>query len=460
MEKALLSSQATSTNRIRKLEEQVASISAELHRMHQQLNSTPGPNKPTGTNPKRGRSTAYPSNQCTYIPATPCPQKPTNENLNWAKRLTAGTDQQEEQFTTIARKKNKPVPITIIPKALPGVEREVIITCETQFANIDRAKFADYALNRFNHAIRHSADITQLPFILARINSNNKLVLTTNPTTPATAYKPYMQILANEIKSLKPTEGYINTRWSKFLVHNIPTNATLPAVKANIESTYPSLSLTQDPRWLVPTERRLNKSSSTIVVSLVGAIDLEHLGTTSLAICNHMCCITEYFSWTPSSHCRNCQGYGHHTKLCKAEKPTCAICAQPHSTKDHLCTIPTCRAGNACTHPPLKCAPCGPAHKATDPLCPIRIRLIAESQNKAPAPEQDESIEQQLWVHACAGLNTTCPFPSDSCLSLFSLCLLVCLFIFVEDWLRVSLFCFVLFLCRWECLGHSRTSCT
>jgi hypothetical protein len=183
----------------------------------------------------------------------------------------------------------------------------VIITCKTHInSNEYRTKLADYALNRFNYTIGRSADITLPPFILARMNSNNKLVLTTNPTTPANAYAPYLPMLSTEIRALKPTDPRINGRWSKFLVHNVPTNANLSDVQAEIESTYPSLHFAQDPCWLVPTERRLDKTSSTLVLSLIGVIDLKRLGTTSLAICNRMCRINAYFSWTPASHCNHC----------------------------------------------------------------------------------------------------------------------------------------------------------
>jgi hypothetical protein len=107
-------------------------------------------------------------------------------------------------------------------------------------------------------------------------------------------------MLSAEIKSLQPMDPQINGRWFKFLVHNVPTKANLTHVKAEIESMYPSQHLAQDPRWLVPEECRLNKTSSTLIVSLIGAIDLKRLGTTSLAICNRMCCINAYFSWTPA----------------------------------------------------------------------------------------------------------------------------------------------------------------
>jgi hypothetical protein len=109
------------------------------------------------------------------------------------------------------RKNKKPMPITIIPKALPRIEREVIITCETPIKDDEYHKQLEaYALSRFNHTIRISADINLLPFILARINSNNKLVLMTTLITPATTYKPYLPMLSAEIKALKPMDPRVN----------------------------------------------------------------------------------------------------------------------------------------------------------------------------------------------------------------------------------------------------------
>jgi hypothetical protein len=82
MEKALLSSQATSTNHIRELEKQVASITAELHHTRQQHSTTPAPNKPTGYNPKRGRFSACTPTQCVCTPAALHPHNPTTNNLS------------------------------------------------------------------------------------------------------------------------------------------------------------------------------------------------------------------------------------------------------------------------------------------------------------------------------------------------------------------------------------------
>jgi hypothetical protein len=287
MEKAILSSQATSTNRIRELEKQVASITAELHCTRQQQNATPAPNKPTGNNPERGRSSARAPTQRTGAPAAPRPHKPNTDDLTWAARITAAAENNDKPFTTVSRKKKKPAPPPLIPKSLPRIEREIIITCDLSMVpDAERKEFSDRALRIFNTIIVWSAEIDLPPFILARTNSNSKLVLTTNHTTPAAAYKPYLQLLTNRMERFTPTTSEINTRWSKFLVHNIPTDALPSVIKEQIELTYPTLHLAQTPRWLVPTDRRTNKQASTLVIALLDTIDLKHLGTTTLTVCN------------------------------------------------------------------------------------------------------------------------------------------------------------------------------
>jgi hypothetical protein len=297
MEKAILSSQATSTNCIRELEKQVASITTELHHMHQQQNATPAPNKPTGHNPERGRSSARAPTQHIHAPAAPHPHNPTSDDLSWAARLTTAAHTNEKQFTTVTHKEKKPALPPLIPKSLPHIEREIIITCNLSIIpNAERKGFSDKALQIFNSIIIWSAEIDLPPFIFARTNSNNKLVLTTNHTTPAAAYKPYLQLFTNNITRFTPTASEINTRWSKFLVHNIPTSALPSVIKEQIKLTYPTLRLAQTPRWLVPTDRRTNKQASTLVIALLGTIDLKHLSTTILTLCNRKCRITPYFS--------------------------------------------------------------------------------------------------------------------------------------------------------------------
>jgi hypothetical protein len=270
MEQAMLSAQAANTNRIRELEKHLASITTELQKVRQQLTNAPH-NKPHGKPADNATPAAPPAAPCITTPAAPCPQKPLDiwgnltENLTWAECLNASVSQQQDKpFTTITHKNKKPAPATILPKALPRIEREVLLTCNAAIPKAEnQVKWANYALNKFNHIINTRMDINLPPFILARITANNRLVLTTNPTTPATAYKSYLPMLSAEINALHPSDPRINGYWTKFLVHNVPTNTKLPDIKTEIETTYPSLHLATEPHWLVPKERRLNKNAST-----------------------------------------------------------------------------------------------------------------------------------------------------------------------------------------------------
>jgi hypothetical protein len=109
-------------------------------------------------------------------------------------------------------------------------------------------------LQAINKTIKDTPDITQPPFILARITGNNRVVLTSNPTTNASAYEAYLPMIANAASNLNAVKTRINERWSKFLLHNVPTNTDLNVVRSEIEATYPSLCLGEPPYWLVPAE--------------------------------------------------------------------------------------------------------------------------------------------------------------------------------------------------------------
>jgi hypothetical protein len=161
-----------------------------------------------------------------HTPATPHPHNPTTDDLSWAAYLTAVADTNKKQFTTIMFKKKKPTLPPLISKCLPCIEREIIITCNLDIIPVtERKDFSDKAQQIFNSIIIRSAEINLLPFIFAQTNSNNKLVLMTKHTTLAAAYKPYLQLFTNNMTHLTPTTSKINTCWSKFLIHNIPTSA-------------------------------------------------------------------------------------------------------------------------------------------------------------------------------------------------------------------------------------------
>jgi uncharacterized membrane protein len=143
MEQAMLSAQAANTNRICKLEKHLASITTELQKVRQQLTNTPH-NKPHGKPANNATPAAPPAALHVTTPAAPRPQKPLDnwgnltENLTWAERLNASISQQQDKpFTTVTRKNKKPVPVTILPKALPHIEREVLLTCNAHIGDAE-----------------------------------------------------------------------------------------------------------------------------------------------------------------------------------------------------------------------------------------------------------------------------------------------------------------------------------
>jgi len=115
-------------------------------------------------------------------------------------------------------------------------------------------------------------------------------------------------------------------------------------------------------------------------MTLAGNVRVSDLGRYHLIICNRKCRIEEYISFGLSTQCRSCQQYGHPAACCK-NSPACAVCAGAHKTKSHPCNLPNCKKGPACTHPPIHCLNCNDSHKASDPNCPVRIKLRAHPQN-------------------------------------------------------------------------------
>jgi hypothetical protein len=99
---------------------------------------------------------------------------------------------------------------------------------------------------------------------------------------------------------------------------------------------------------------------------------------------------------------RRCQQYEHPTQLCKEEtQGTCAVCAQPHPTKEHPCKYPNCQAGPACKHPPIKCAAYNGLHKAFYRNCPARTVAFqrAKDMRKAIANGDHQSQLRPEQIH-------------------------------------------------------------
>jgi len=113
-------------------------------------------------------------------------------------------------------------------------------------------------------------------------------------------------------------------------------------ISDSIATNYPQLVQGQTPRLLTTAERREHKTNSTIVMTLMGDIKKASIGRQNLIVCKRECQLDDYIAYGRSTQCHNCQTYGYPAALCQNDSCS-AICAGPHNTRDHLCTLPTCK---------------------------------------------------------------------------------------------------------------------
>ena len=284
----------------------------------------------------------------------------------------------------IGRQKDKRVATAkLIPTSYPQTEREVIchfareepdaIQIEQDYTT--RQMAADTALRRVNAAIVDNKDVFAPAFIRARVTVRGNIIFTTGNTQNNVVYEDYTTIIADALSYYgKCTEVEIGKRFSQFLLHGVPTHLPLPEISQSLSTNYPQLIQGQTPRWLAPAERREHKAHSTVVMTLTGNIKKASISRQHLIVCNRQCELDDYIAYGRSTQCRKCQVYGHPAALCR-NNPRCAVCADPHETKEHPCALPICKKGLACTHPLIRCANCDAPHKVSDPNCPERIKL-------------------------------------------------------------------------------------
>jgi outer membrane murein-binding lipoprotein Lpp len=333
------------------------------------------------------RTRTTPAVSTSQLLSTPPEVLPTN-NRRWETVPSGG-------------KKTKPLEPKLITTKYPQMEREVM--CHFQNSNSEdttgshsdktnseRQATADLALRQVNSVLVNNKDVLAPPFIRARVTMRGSIVFTTNNNQNNVVYEHYTTIIADALAYHGKCEKVeIGKRYSQFLLHGIPTHLTPPEIADSIATNYPQLIQGQTPRWLIPTNRREHKTHSTIVMTLTGNVKKASIGRQNLIVCNRECQLEDYISYGRSTQCHNCQTYGHPAALCR-NNSCCAVCAGPHRTKEHPCSLPVCKKGPTCIHPPIRCVNCNSPHKATDPNCPERIKLRTFN-NRTPTTNQGDA---------------------------------------------------------------------
>ena len=89
----------------------------------------------------------------------------------------------------------------------------------------------------------------------------------------------------------------IGKRFSQFLLHGVPTHLSLPDISNSIATNYPQLTQCHTPHLLTPPNRQEQKTTSTIVMTLIRNTKKADIGRHYLTVCNPECQLDEYISY-------------------------------------------------------------------------------------------------------------------------------------------------------------------
>ena len=130
--------------------------------------------------------------------------------------------------------------------------------------------------------------------------------------------------------------------------------------------------------WLTKHENRINKSYSSIKISLSSKNELKNAIEKDMIIAGTNCKTVEFVSTKPETQCNKCQKFGHTTNTCNA-LAKCQFCANMHNTHNHKCDM--CESNQICPHIELKCANCDKKHHAKDASCEVYLALKSNARN-------------------------------------------------------------------------------
>jgi hypothetical protein len=196
------------------------------------------------------------------------------------RKVTIKAAPTPEQAAKIA----KPSPVKPGPFTYPRTEREVVIEFEN-LLRLPTTPTSNSVRNAVNKMLIDRKDVTVPPFVNARFSRNNNLVLITPPAKNNIEYEPYLGLICEALTPLGKGIPHINEKWTKFVIHGVPTRAKIPTIQTEFQLTYDKLTLVQTPRWLTPQEKRESTESGLMVLAFAGSVNLiDFIGTNYLGL--------------------------------------------------------------------------------------------------------------------------------------------------------------------------------
>ena len=411
------SSQASMTAQVSGLSAQVTSLSQQVARP----SAAPQPPAITKTYSSAGTPRTYTAPATAAGPPPTMPPAKPSLKLSLGKKpapqaqpaaagesyasvtaaAAAADPAADKSFTVVSNKKKakaqKKGPLK--PLYNPN-DQKVIVQVHPDTPPQESVQMTWQYLQMANRAVREYQKDLDYCFIRCHVTMKQNLVLQTSMKTQGPDYLPYLEAIKARLEEegkLQVTAIDGEPRWSKFLLHGVPTSASMEDVALSIQQSYPGvLKLAQTPRWLTTETNRQTspKGMSTMALSIAGRHTLQSLGYQYLYVCNSRCRLDRYLPYGPSSQCGNCCKFGHPTTLCQDKTPTCGVCGKEHATRFHPCPAPDCRGGGRCTHPPMRCVNCeNSLHTSISPQCPSREKARQRHLSTGAQTEYDTSIQ-------------------------------------------------------------------
>ncbi|KAI5847195.1 hypothetical protein DFP73DRAFT_593041 [Morchella snyderi] len=299
------------------------------------------------------------------------PQQQPQPSRSFANVARANNPLQET-FQVVQRKKAAKKADPLFKPEFSRTNREVIVECNAPSIQAPCNQTPSEIRTRINTGFPDA----KCHFIAARKTLNHNIVLETKFDSSAETVLAYKHEIKDALTAMRiyVIDIKANSKWSKFLLHGIPTTIGdgLDAgqlVASEIRNNYgDKFELAQIPRWITKPEKRAGKEHSSIIVALPGSFTIQTLGLQSLLLFDRHCSLEPYLNIREDTQCRNCLEYGHRQERCSHETGRCGHCAEDHTTDNHPCK--SCSGGVKCTHSPIRCYNCKGFHKAIDRACP------------------------------------------------------------------------------------------
>jgi len=258
----------------------------------------------------------------------------------------------------VSKKTKKAEKKALLKPAHPIADRRVFVPIKDGITTTPQT-----LLSEINNALASVPTFKLAPFITAS-RSSERLTLVVAPHLKATDYSPFLGIISNALNGPMCSDTAVaGTSTTRFVLHGVDTSFTPEYALRTIQASYPNLAVTAV-RWLTTAAQRVDiKSHSSMVITTNGKLTITDLGARHIFLFGDRCRIAPYHNYNPQTRCARCLEFGHSSPLCKAETPTCSVCAGSHLSKKHPCKVPLCKGGADCSHPPLACKACGPGHK-------------------------------------------------------------------------------------------------